>query len=1128
MRGTASVDEAGIMTTPLLVQGNGTMQGDLAILDAQLGITRTKGKVKSSFALEMRFPPRRPVEFTASGRAKVEQGILGGIKVHDSEVHLTLTPRKILFSHGKLIVGGEPRGNFQGQVDLNSTRDFNFKSKIEHLTFAELMSAFNANLDLFNFSITGEKVQVMGKGKPFSLRVVAEPTVSAIQIKGAKNYRASPVCRMKLDLHSNKSQLEFKKLNGNCATASKTTSRIAMHGTIGYKTREISLDVTAPDFNLNMLSFLVAEEVQGKADTRVKITGKTSQVVVGTKVKATEVKVGKSKVGNVSALFDFRRDFMTWRAVQISPVGGGLIRSKRGKLIYKQLQFDAALKANDIKANYLKRFLTRAKFPLQFGVAALDANLAGYLFHPLAYTGRLQARLVSLVAGKEKLADELVFTAMTAKRSWQVDVESLRLQKLKIRGTITHNRREPFRLEKFAQAQEMITKLGISSKDRLMVDLVGGGNTQPYSQSLPYLQFFRAGFHNIRLTLAGQIKKLQGEIFTRLRDIESATLKLPALDVRGKITASKIAFKVNNPDETLTANMSVDLGQKNLPFDWRLNFSSFDLFDLTTLASSEHNYARLSGRWDLRGYLRNWLAAEGELALNDFRLQYIRKEAGVLHSLSLRQKAPRRILFANKRWVIAEHSKLELENGRTTLAMSLAADNSPYDLKVNFFGAIDAGLLPLFVPEIDIATGYLQLEGKVRGKITDPQVNMSVERLSPLSLSVAGLRPAFNDIDVKVRYKDNELLIEELTAQKGVGSITMQGKIFGPQSADENYLRIELQNARFIHPILGFKNTELHLNGDLTLRWQELPLNLVGNLTINKASNFSDFDIRKVIVASFRERKYRSKPYDSKPVVNFNLNIDADRALTIENRNMQALLSARLQMQGNNTAPIITGFIKIDKGKFIYRRNFILTQGMISFVGGQQVDPSLDIKAYSEVPPWTVDLVISGKASDPVGELTITPAVRDDGTPISRIDILTLLTRGTLPDPNQVFSDAGGAGFSEVANVLVGQFERPLEELLKHSGQNVVNQVFINTYASRKGILYPKLTAPLNLPWRNLDLSLQVDPYTWKLLTEYPIHDSITLSGSISGRSQDDEEDVVTQDTANDQAVDLKFNFSIP
>ena len=1127
-RGIATVDDAGIMTTPLQMQGEGTMQGDLAILDAQLGISRSRGKAESDFKLEMRFPSRQPVEFTASSRVKAEQGIIGGIKIHDSEAHLTVTPQRLLFSQGKLVVGGEPRGVFQGRVDLSAPYDFAFKSDIEHLTFAELMSTFNADLDLFDFAIAGKKVLVTGKSKPFALQAMAEPTVSAIRIKGVKNYRSSPVCHMVLDLHTNKNQLEFKKLSGDCASGPETSRHIAMHGTIGYKSRAVNLAVTAPDLNLNILSFLVAEEMQGRAKLQAEIAGKTSQIVVGTVISATEVAIGKSKVGKVSAALDFHRDFVTWRKAQITPADGGLILSKRGKLIYKQLQFNATLRASDIKASYLKRLLARSKLPLQFGIANLDADLAGYFLHPLAYTGRVRAHFVSLVASKEKLAEELTFTAMTKKRNWQVNIGSLRLPGLTLQGTLTHNRRVPFRVEEFAQAQNIVTRLGISNKDRLKIALVGGKNTQPHRQSFPYLHFFRADFHDVRLTLAGQIRKLRGEISTRLRNIESATMKLPELDVRGDIIASKISFKINNPDETFTATMSVDLRQKNLPFNWQLNFTAFDLLSLTTFADNARNYARLSGRWNLQGHLHNWFAAEGELALDDFRLHYTKKEAGVTHSLSLRQKSPVRILFKRKRWVIAGHSKLELENGQTTLTMSLAADNSPHDLKVNFFGAVDASLLPLFVQEIDVATGYLQLEGNVRGTISNPQVSMSMERLSPLSLSVAGLRPAFNDIDVKVRYKNKELLIEELTAQKGVGSVTMRGKILWPQSNGENYLRIELQNARFIHPILGFKNTELHLNGDLTLRWRELPFSLVGNLTINKASNFSYFDIRKVIVASFRERKYRGGTHAGKPLVNFNLNIDADQALTIENRNMQALLSARLQIQGNNTAPVITGFIKVDKGKFIYRRSFILTHGMISFAGGQQIDPNLDIKAYSEIPPWVVDLTISGKASDPVGELTITPAVRDDGTPINRIEILTLLTRGTLSDPNQVISDTGGAGFSEVANVLVGQFERPLEELLKHSGQDVVSQIFINTYASRKGILYPKLTAPLNLPWRNLDLSLQVDPYTWRLLTEYPIHNSITLSGSISGRSQDDEEDVATQDAANDQAVDLKFNFSIP
>lgn len=1126
VRGQTTVDAHQVMTAPLLVRGDFTLQGDLAVLDALLNIKRSHGHSEADFTLEMTFAPDTVVDFKAEGRAKVKQGVLGGIKLHDSEAHLTVTPQQLLLKEGKLIVAGEPRGSFEGMVGFNPVV-FDFNGKIERIAFAELMSTFNAKLNLFNFDIASQNVRVHGKGKPFSLQVQADTQLSAWQIRKLRNHRTPPTCALQLDLHSNRKRLHFKHLRGNCTQAKHNSGALAMHGTIAYGKGNLDLHIDAPAFNLSAADFLSPEVLQGQGEIKATISGAGEKVIVKTKLDLRKMQLQAKKVGDIVGELDFSRRFVDWRNVRLRPARGGEVRSPRGTLTYADLRFDTQLDAREVKAADLQHLLQLAKSPLLFGIDRLSAQLSGFLPFPLAYRGTLQAQLQALQATKgEKIADRLNFTAKTGKQGWQVTLQKLQRAELVLQGSVTQRRRVALQREKFATSPHLWERLGLSRKDKLQVQLSAKQEGKT-AQQLPYLgKNFKARFTSFDLKLAGVLQRLRGEVRTKLDTMVLAGMQFGTLHLAGEVDGGRVAVHLHDTTRSLQGQMQVDFAASKLPFTWQLVFSTFDLRQLFGGRDDESNYAHLSGRWDMQGKLLQWFNTSGELAVDALRVRH-RPNLTRERAFLLQLQEPQRIVVKRGKLVVVGNEKITFKSNDTQLAVTLLPDSTLRHPMLDLSGVVDTAILPHFLDEIDVATGFLQLEGRLRWQRNEPQFSLEVERLSPLAVSVAGLRPAFNDIDIRASYHRGTLVIEKLQGRKGEGLIVVQGEIHW-DGKGQSFLQLDLRNAHFIHPVLGFKNTELHLDGDLTLRWRELPLALEGRLTVNKASNFSDFDIRKVILASFGEKKYRPASLARRAVVNFDLNIIADRSLTIENRNMQAQLSARLQLRGDNVAPQLGGFVKIERGRFVYRRSFTLTQGMISFNSGRRINPRLDIRATSEVSPYVVDLLITGTAAEPVGELTVTPSLRDDGTAISKADILMLLSRGTLPDPNKALTDTGSAGFSEVTNVLVGQFEQPLEDLLKRSGQDVISRIFIDTYASQEGVLYPKLTAPINLPWRDWGLSLQVDPYMWKLLTEYPIHDSITLSGSISGRSRDDEEKLETRDSANDQAVDLKFRFSIP
>ncbi|MCX6125612.1 MAG: translocation/assembly module TamB domain-containing protein, partial [Proteobacteria bacterium] len=117
-----------------------------------------------------------------------------------------------------------------------------------------------------------------------------------------------------------------------------------------------------------------------------------------------------------------------------------------------------------------------------------------------------------------------------------------------------------------------------------------------------------------------------------------------------------------------------------------------------------------------------------------------------------------------------------------------------------------------------------------------------------------------------------------------------------------------------------------------------------------------------------------------------------------------------------------------------------------------RADPSLDISSVCEVAGYKVTIAIAGRASDPSIDFSVDPATRPDGTALSKVDIITLLNRGSLPE-NTAGSNtnAESTAASEALNLLAGQVEDTVQKVFDLSGQNIIKQVYIDTYAAPTG-----------------------------------------------------------------------------
>ena len=1138
LRGQAVVADSGEITSPINITGNAKLDGNLRLLTTLFKIPNSAGKGQGDFKIQLALAAGKAPRFEIFGQGRVEQALLGGIKIFDSSANLRITEKQIAFEQGVLQIGNDQRGNFTGSLSYAKPQAFAFQGVATGLLLSELLSAFHLEFPYSDLAISSEQISVEGKGQPLALRVKADVEASAISIEGLRNYHASPTCDLRLEMFSDSQHLRFDQLQGQCDAATKPNQvandntaqqtakvNLTANGEVHYQENgKVALDVVSDHFALEGVQFLLPAEFNGSGQLQMHVGGTTDAIVVSASATAKQVRFNKQAAGNLNkGEFVFYRDYVDWRNVKITTASGGSITSNAGRMYYDELRVRAKLEANKVEADDLRWLLAFYEMPLHFGVAQLRADVSGLFFFPLAYRGDVQATLTAIqYPDREIIVDELQMHA-TSKRSWQIPTFTAKILGLQVRGNLNHTRKVALNPDKFAASDNWWEMLGMSNKDELTIDM---SMTRPATtKRMPYLEAddFSADVERLSLKLRGNVAKLKGTGYAYLKQVQLLNMHGKDYEIQLSSISTALDLKIKNSNSSFVGDLAVDIRSSLFPYRWDYRFVDFDVGRMLKLPLNQASKTQATGSWQSHGELMNWRYSQGNLRLEDVSFIY-QSDSANDETVRLKLHKPQEFIFRKNGWSNRQNEMIEFSGASSSVYLTLKPKNSFDGLRIDFFATFDVKILAILLDEIDVAKGFIQIEGQLRGDLYSPRTNIQMERLSPLSISVSGLQPALHDINVKASYYNQRLTIQELTGLKGDGSISVKGHIYAQDRDERSHLQVELNNATFVHPILGFNNTELNMSGNLAIYWQDFPINVGGSIVINKASNFSDFDIRKIIVASFRESKYQAMSGSIEPKVAFNLAIEADKALTIENRNIQVLLSTQLQLRGDDTSPELLGFIKIDRGKFIYRRDFIVQQGRILFDGRRHLDPILDIRAFSEVSTYTVNMHISGYASEAVGELTVNPATYDDGSVISKVGIIRLLSRGTATSTGASFNP-GVVGLSEAVNVLVGQFEKPLENLLRFSRQDIINKIYIDTHTTSEGVLYPKFTAPVNLPWGNVGMNIQVDPYTWKLLTEYSIHSGIVLSGSVSGQSSD-EDDSAAQEKSVDQTVDLKFNFT--
>ncbi len=1184
-----SIDTAGQdqHLTGLELSVHTAIDGDLSVLGSYLDLADTRGNVIGKADVKAVIPfDERPGTFSVTGEGTIRDGYLDGFRLFNSNAAFVISETGIRFPNIDLIVDTAVVGQANGDISFTDTIDYRFNVRPTGLRLMDLLDALGVDFEYVDTAIHSPDLVISGKGDPFVLNVAATAGFSDINLPATpydqSKFPRSPACRLAFQMAVTSSQLDFGGTRGHCfepqsgsdpmpsagrvdaPSGARAVSPIALRGQVFFDAKKgLQLEVKSDALDAALGEYFAQVQLAGKGPVTASIHGPFDRVLIDNQFNLSQAAVLGIPIGRVAGIVTMDGDKILWKGVDVTFPQGGTISAPRGSLTLDDgLTIKTAVTAGGVSPQAFGAALKSVApdVPLALGIDSLDAEVEGPLLFPLAWRGRIAARASQITYDGQVLIDSANAVLAGTAQGWQGEDIVASLGDLSIGAKFKHKRAKPFSLTEAQAAGEddPWTRAGLTPHDEIEVEFatIAASNipeekqrlaTADHLATLPFV-----GKTLAEIGLGGQISA-NGRLTGKTNDVQgtfNASIVKPTvfgatlapINVKGFVKGSHLDLVVDHSGSAFEGRLSLDLMKKNLPYEWFFAFNRMDLRALGTqyFYGDPRNYAYLTANWQMKGEFGDWWRSVGTLDIKDIRAKYVQDIGAQTKTMQIRQEQPVKVLFTKDGWRFDEDKDLYLSGRNLQLRISATGSKPPERLGIKLESIIDMAIMREFTQQVDTARGKLRVVAELPGSVDKPDLTVEVTDLknspfiaatwTPVTLGLADLRPAFTNVRMRVIYKDGRLVIDSLNADKGSGSLSASGALnLAEDAEEESRLDVNLKDTTVIYPVAFLKSFETQLSGNVSVSGKGKPYRISGDVVIDRARSTQEVNIGEEIINALRRQSFTASVIAEKPTVVFDLNISADESINIHNRNLQSVLSADLQIKGNDITPSVLGQVEVDKGKFIYKRDFQITRGLVTFDDPVKPDPSLDILAVSDVDAYRVYIAITGRASNPTVEFSVDPPTRETGAPISKLEILVLLSRGKLPEESRTIGQTTReAAASEAINLLImGQFEEPVEKLFDMSGQNVVRNVYIDTYPDENGTPAPRLNLPLDLG-EDFDVVFRAAQSTSEVSGEYDVHENITLSTTLEKKSEKGEGATEQSQTGavDDTKFNLKFRFS--
>jgi hypothetical protein len=347
---------------------------------------------------------------------------------------------------------------------------------------------------------------------------------------------------------------------------------------------------------------------------------------------------------------------------------------------------------------------------------------------------------------------------------------------------------------------------------------------------------------------------------------------------------------------------------------------------------------------------------QAELRLADLRLTY---EGRTINNLEpvVAELTPGRVTVRSL-YLGEEASGTELfATGTVGLG-----ETTPLDLR--FQGTLPAVWAELALPDWEVE-GSLDVLGAVRGTAANPLVNGQGE-LTGGQIIIPNFPQAFEDINALLSFNRDRIVLEQLRARLGNGTVLANGNLILPGEGRELSYRVnaaaESINFRFPEGVLNRGDADLALVSTDTGRL------LSGRMALERTLYVEDVQIEllQLLQNAFqRERLEVEETNELLATTELNLVVEGLDALRVRNNVANLEGDIDLVVRGTLARPVVFGEIEVDEGTLVFNDNeYEVQRGLLAFSNPNRIDPVIDLVAQTRIQGFDIILNLGGTFED--------------------------------------------------------------------------------------------------------------------------------------------------------------------
>lgn len=1054
-----------------------------------------------------------------TGKLNWKNLTLQGFDIYSGTADVSLKEKKIFYKDAKIISKNKGIVSASGEYDLFGNFAFNNKVTIENFSFAELLAGLRASGSPVDFLISAQNISVTGNIKSknpknlFDLSAVGEGVINRFLVStfDQKGRNPLPQLHFNLNLNANAQKISIDKTVAALQGKGSSGKVAVQKGEIDLAPKKgvgVFVGLTGKDIDLSLAQYFLKTPASGKADLdgEVRVTPGVSGVFFKARSTAQDGQLFGVHFKQLSGQWGIDPDAAWVSKTEIQLGENDLTEKSAGihienlRVKFKNLDSDVNASAQGNVSGLVSAlsFWVPKEFLSTSGdIKSFQVRLKGPLLSPERwdFNADIKATDLNVLDGQIGKSDVLLNCLQgVCSRSHLIftqifeNHDTIKKKKNQQNGGF------------FIAELENFSFLYSGFKLR--------ASRIPISMFQPLI-----GDTRVHGLLSGEARMI-GKWTDRDAwvDLGLRQTQLASFDV------GDVKFTARPKSNMLQINMMAFQDQVSIDYDLSqssqesstlaLHFRDFDptLFLESHVRARNNLFSQFTGDFAFRGpsllvgqkdksksFLKSWTGfgafKKGTLQAGSLLFQMDQMDEIILSKGIFSMKGFR--LSGELGTVKASGQYDFLENA---MDMMLGLDLDLAHLHEGFSA---------FDPSQGSVSGMVY----AKGTLARPRLSGGIE-INSKTLQIKRIPPALTDVKGRIVFSESKANIENLTANKGNGSLNLDGwvdfsQMMKGESSDPSiYVNSVMRNANFHLQMPVIQTVDLDLNSDIILSGTKRPYRIAGQMNLNRLHVFRELTCGQ-LSSEFLSQPKGYQNLAEVPFADLDVDIRAARSIDIQTKCVAGKFSTNpiLTVVGDTSQPLLNGGIMADSNVrlFVLKSRFNVKKADIQFVDLQKYDPNVDIQMEARYSPsYTLYWNIYGRLSEARLDLSVDPPTLPNGDRILQADLISAISTGQMPlessSGNLLAASTGAASFLGIGNV----FETTLNDTVTKVTGGLIDSVSV-VPTTQSGQLSWRATARKSLSSR-FDLGISYESgsvsTTQSSYANYMFNDTVSAIGS--------------------------------